>query len=75
MNVSLNKKLHASTLIELLCKRAKNQPDKLAYTFLKEGEDGEISLTYRQLDDWTLDKLVQTNGNIQTALSCSCSYS
>ncbi len=24
---------------------------------------------------WTLDKLVQTNGNIQTALSCSCSYS
>ncbi len=27
------------------------------------------------IDVWTLDKLVQTNGNIQTALSCSCSCS
>jgi len=50
MNINLTKNLHASTLVELLCNRAKNQPDKRAYTFLVDGETDEISLTYAQLD-------------------------
>ncbi|TGO03690.1 hypothetical protein PN36_02185 [Candidatus Thiomargarita nelsonii] len=38
------------TLVELLRHRAQNQPDKHAYTFLKDGETEELSLTYAQLD-------------------------
>jgi myxalamid-type polyketide synthase MxaB len=38
------------TLVELLRYRAQNQPDRQAYTFLKDGETEEISLTYAQLD-------------------------
>lgn len=41
---------HPNTLVELLCLRAQNKPDKPAYTFLKDGETEEISLTYAQLD-------------------------
>src|SRR4051812_26077515 len=42
----------SSTLIELLQKRAKNQKDQLAYTFLVEGEvvGKHLTLTYRELD-------------------------
>ncbi len=39
-----------TTLVELLRQRAQKQPDKRAYTFLKDGETEEASLTYAQLD-------------------------
>ncbi|MDF5720951.1 MAG: AMP-binding protein [Rhizonema sp. PD37] len=39
-----------STLVELLRYRAEIQPDQKAYTFLRDGETEEISLTYRELD-------------------------
>ncbi|MEH1897207.1 MAG: fatty acyl-AMP ligase [Nostoc sp.] len=39
-----------STLVELLSYRAKNQPDKTAYIFLRDGETEENSLTYGELD-------------------------
>ena len=37
-------------LVTILRQRAKNQPHKLAYAFLKNGETEELSLTYAQLD-------------------------
>ncbi|MBX2866033.1 MAG: fatty acyl-AMP ligase [Leptolyngbyaceae cyanobacterium MAG.088] len=37
------------TLVDVLCHRAKVQPEKLAYVFLKGGEVEEESLTYAQL--------------------------
>nr|VFK79808.1 MAG: hydroxymethylglutaryl-CoA synthase [Candidatus Kentron sp. SD] len=40
----------SSTLVELLRHRAQAQPDKTTYTFLKDGETEEASLTYAQLD-------------------------
>nr|VFK23759.1 MAG: Acyl transferase domain-containing protein [Candidatus Kentron sp. MB] len=39
-----------ATLVELLQQQARNQPDKMAYTFLADGETEEASLTYAQLD-------------------------
>nr|VFJ52358.1 MAG: Acyl-CoA synthetase (AMP-forming)/AMP-acid ligase II [Candidatus Kentron sp. FW] len=39
-----------ASLVELLGHRARNQPDKAAYTFLKDGEVEEASLTHAQLD-------------------------
>ena len=39
-----------TTLIELLNKRAQNQPDQIGYTFLKDGETEEINLTYAELE-------------------------
>src|ERR1044071_1774923 len=38
------------TLVELLRWRALGQPDRLAYTFLADGETEESSLTYQELD-------------------------
>jgi acyl-CoA synthetase (AMP-forming)/AMP-acid ligase II len=40
----------ASTLVELLQRRAAQQSDQRAYAFLSDGEMTEISLTYQQLD-------------------------
>ncbi|HMR40460.1 MAG TPA: SDR family NAD(P)-dependent oxidoreductase [Ignavibacteria bacterium] len=40
----------SSTFIELLRWRAKNQPDKLAYQFLDNGETEGFSYTYAELD-------------------------
>jgi acyl-CoA synthetase (AMP-forming)/AMP-acid ligase II len=40
----------ASTLVQLLRWRAENQPRKIAYTFLGNSGDDEVSLTYRELD-------------------------
>ena len=41
---------HMSNLVDLLIQRAKNQPHKVAYTFLQDGETKEITLTYQELD-------------------------
>ena len=38
------------TVVELLQRRALEQPDDLAYTFLADGDEEEASLTYGQLD-------------------------
>lgn len=42
--------LHPATLTDLLRSRAEHQPDRLAYTFLKDGETDEVRLTYSELD-------------------------
>jgi amino acid adenylation domain-containing protein len=42
--------IQPTTLIELLQQRTRNQPDKLAYTFLVDGETEKASLTYAQLE-------------------------
>ena len=39
-----------STLVEILRRRANEQPNRLAYTFLADGETEEASLTYEELD-------------------------
>jgi natural product biosynthesis luciferase-like monooxygenase protein len=39
-----------STLVDLLCRRAIEQPDRLAYIFLADGENEETRLTYGELD-------------------------
>jgi amino acid adenylation domain-containing protein/FkbH-like protein len=39
-----------SNLIELLRRRAAEQPDRVAYTFLADGETEEVNLTYGELD-------------------------
>jgi acyl-CoA synthetase (AMP-forming)/AMP-acid ligase II len=43
--------LNCTTLVDILRYRALYQPDKLAYTFLGDGETEEVSLTYQQLDE------------------------
>jgi amino acid adenylation domain-containing protein len=40
-----------ATLVELLRRRALSQPDRVAYTFLVDGESSEASLTYAELDE------------------------
>ncbi|MBD1938350.1 non-ribosomal peptide synthetase [Microcoleus sp. FACHB-68] len=42
--------LSCANLVELLRYRAFHQPEKIAYTFLPEGETEEISITYQELD-------------------------
>ncbi|MFN6563914.1 MAG: AMP-binding protein [Nostoc sp. ChiSLP01] len=39
-----------ATLVDLLGKRALQQPNQVGYTFLVDGETKEISLTYQELD-------------------------
>src|SRR5229473_792550 len=39
-----------SSLVEILRWRALHQPDRLAYTFLQDGEKEEVHLTYADLD-------------------------
>ena len=43
-------RLHPSTLTDLLRWRALEQPKRLAYTFLKDGETEAVCLTYGELD-------------------------
>src|SRR5215472_5558488 len=43
-------KAESSTLVEVLRWRALHQPDRLAYTFLLDGETEEVHLTYAELD-------------------------
>ncbi|MEM7132285.1 MAG: SDR family NAD(P)-dependent oxidoreductase [Chloroflexota bacterium] len=40
----------ANTLVELLSQRAIETPEKVAYTFLEDGEEQATSLTYAELD-------------------------
>jgi acyl-CoA synthetase (AMP-forming)/AMP-acid ligase II len=40
-----------STLIDLLRARALHQPERLGYTFLVDGEDEELSISYGRLDE------------------------
>jgi acyl-CoA synthetase (AMP-forming)/AMP-acid ligase II/7-keto-8-aminopelargonate synthetase-like enzyme/acyl carrier protein len=42
--------IQPTTLVELLRFQARNQPNKRAYTFLKDGEIEKASLTYAQLE-------------------------
>jgi acyl-CoA synthetase (AMP-forming)/AMP-acid ligase II len=42
--------LHPSTLTDLLSWRALEQPERVAYTFLKDGETDAVHLTYGELD-------------------------
>src|SRR6266576_5526031 len=46
-----NSGVRPATLVELLRWRVQNEPDRLAYTFLADGETQEITLTYSQLDE------------------------
>ena len=46
----LNQTTDYDNLVDLLRYRATHQPEKIAYTFLKEGETLGDSLTYQQLD-------------------------
>ena len=39
-----------TTFVEVLRRRAENQPDRRAYTFLVDGETEEVHLTYGELD-------------------------
>lgn len=39
-----------SSMVQLLCWRAINQPEQKAYSFLLDGEYDEVFLTYRELD-------------------------
>ncbi|MEO8414899.1 MAG: fatty acyl-AMP ligase [Ginsengibacter sp.] len=39
-----------ASLIDILRWRAKNQPDRLAYRFLSDGEYDEVVMTYKELD-------------------------
>lgn len=50
MTTSLDRKNYFSTFIELLRYRALHQSDKIAYTFLQEGETESNRLTYQELD-------------------------
>ncbi len=47
---SIEHRLKCNTLVDLLSSLASHQPNKIAYTFLEDGETQEISLTYQELD-------------------------
>ena len=46
----LEKTIKANTLIDILRHRSIQQPKKIAYTFLLDGETNAVSLTYGELD-------------------------
>ncbi|MDJ0715613.1 MAG: beta-ketoacyl synthase N-terminal-like domain-containing protein [Prochloraceae cyanobacterium] len=39
-----------SNLVDILNHRRKKEPNKIAYTFLKDGETEEVNITYQELD-------------------------
>ncbi len=41
---------NCNNLVDILRKRAKFQPNRIAYTFLLDGQTQEVNLTYQQLD-------------------------
>jgi acyl-CoA synthetase (AMP-forming)/AMP-acid ligase II len=50
MNYATDPTVEATTLVDLLRYRASYQPNRLAYTFLHNGETEQASLTYADLD-------------------------
>ncbi len=46
----LNPNFSPKTLVELVRWRAKTMPDQRAYTYLKDGEEKEIRITYAEID-------------------------
>jgi acyl-CoA synthetase (AMP-forming)/AMP-acid ligase II/acyl carrier protein len=50
INNSANPRVHFSNLVNILRYRAVHEPNKIAYTFLVNGENDEISITYEELD-------------------------
>ncbi|MEC4812783.1 MAG: fatty acyl-AMP ligase [Scytonema sp. PMC 1069.18] len=62
-NNSFNQ-LGLATLVDLLRYRATHQPNKVAYTFLVDGETEEVKLTYKQLDEQAraIGSLLQSMG-------------
>ncbi|MEH1767786.1 hypothetical protein [Nostoc sp.] len=49
------------TLVGLLCQRALYHPDKLAFTFLQDGETESSSFTYQQLDQQARSRFKNTS--------------
>ncbi len=47
---ALEKTIQANTLIDILSNRSIQNPDKIAYTFLLDGETNAVNLTYGELD-------------------------
>jgi len=45
-----NNNIKPKTLVELLRLQAKNHPNKRVFTFLRNGEDDEVHITYHELD-------------------------
>lgn len=50
MDTELDRLAQCSTFVELLNWRASHQPDKIALTFLQDGETEKSNLTYEELD-------------------------
>src|SRR5688572_22700517 len=42
---------HPQTLVDLLSQRGLQQPDRVAFRYLTEGDTTEVSLTYAELDE------------------------
>ncbi len=42
--------IQPTTFVDLLQQRARHQPEKVAYTFLRDGETEHARVTYAQLD-------------------------
>lgn len=50
VNNSLYDAYKSSNIINILCYQAQHQPEKIAYTFLEDGETESGSITYQELD-------------------------
>jgi acyl-CoA synthetase (AMP-forming)/AMP-acid ligase II/aryl carrier-like protein len=64
IDLCFGKRQVVRTLVDILRLRAEHQPETTAYTFLVDGEDKEISLSYCQLDQWarSIAELLVGNG-------------
>ncbi|MEA3440621.1 MAG: fatty acyl-AMP ligase [Chloroflexota bacterium] len=63
--------LSTSTLVDLLRLRANKDPDRSVFIFLKDGEEEEERITYRELDHWAriiAARLQRLNGKGERAL-------
>ena len=50
INTMVSSEINPRTLVELLQHRSRKQPQKIAYTFLRDGVTKESSFTYQELD-------------------------